>query len=541
MNILSKNSPLEESIAAMEAVLEKLSLEVVYSTEKHPLSHCYSVNLASKYAPNTIYSNGKGALSLSSKASALGEYIERLQTNHFFSDFYVPELPFYPDEVVFEVGGEYLTPELLAFYNPNDEWSEEDLIDFNSDNDEKIVALPFIDMGSGEKVYFPHNILANLYASNGLATGNTPKEAQVQAMSEICERYVKIEVIKRGYALPEYPETVLKNFPKVLEDIRALQEAGYILKVLDASFGGKFPVCAISLINPKTHTLFVSFGSHPILEVALERTMTELMQGRDLSRLDDFEIPTFDRSIVEESLNIESHFIDSNGKMGFDFLSSKKTFVYASWGYSGNNTDDEFEYLMALFNDMDKRVYLREYAYLGVYSCQMIVPGVSEIYPVEDMVYNNKNTGKRYREMILHFDEFDPEEILDEVYSLSDALNVEKFIGVLFEENFTMGQLKAQLHLLLGNYEEASAILTYEQGSMSNLLVELMAMERQGLSVELYMEAFCDLYTAERFQKAQEILEGSAYLINRTLSREYTYMLSMAHQLHEVKERYYGS
>jgi len=58
-------------------------------------------------------------------------------------------------------------------------------------------------------------------------------------------------------------------------------------------------------INPKNSTLFVSFGAHPILEVSLERTMTELMQGRDLNNLDSFEIPTFDMDMVSDYFNIE--------------------------------------------------------------------------------------------------------------------------------------------------------------------------------------------------------------------------------------------
>lgn len=51
----------------------------------------------------------------------------------------------------------------------------------------------------------------------------------------------------------------------------------------------------------------------------LERTMTELMQGRDLENLDAFEVPTFDMGLVSDSSNLESHFIDSNGKLGFGF------------------------------------------------------------------------------------------------------------------------------------------------------------------------------------------------------------------------------
>ena len=241
-----------------------------------------------------------------------------------------------------------------------------------------------------------------------MATGNTSLEAQVQALSEIFERYAKMEIIKNGYALPSFSQEVVESFPRVHKDVEALRTLGYIVEVLDASLGGKFPVTAISFINPKTSTLFVSFGAHPILEVSLERTMTELMQGRLLEDLDGFETPTFDMSMVADSFNLESHFVDSNGKLGFGFLSSTKSFELAQFSYTGNSSKDEYAFLIDILNNMNKEIYLREYDYLGFYSCQIIVPDMSEVYPIEDLIYNNKNNGKLIRDMVLNFKEYNP-------------------------------------------------------------------------------------------------------------------------------------
>ena len=91
MNLLSKNAPLEESILKMRSVLESVGCKTTLSEQKHPLQNCYSVNLSSLEAPSHIYSNGKGISTDASLASAFGEYIERLQTNNFFSDFYLPK------------------------------------------------------------------------------------------------------------------------------------------------------------------------------------------------------------------------------------------------------------------------------------------------------------------------------------------------------------------------------------------------------------------------------------------------------------------
>lgn len=539
MNLLSKNSPLEESIAKMKNILKDVGCEASFSQEKHPLENCFSVNLASNEAPNHIYSNGKGVISDASIASAYGEYIERLQTNNFFIDFHLPNRKYYPDEIAFDFDGDYLNPELKKIYNPNNELEAKDLIDFNSDYMDKIVALPFIKQSTNEKTYIPINILSNLFASNGLATGNTANEAKVQALSEIFERHVKIKIIKEGLSLPKFPDEIIKSFPKVYKDAQTLRDLGYIIEVLDASLGGIFPVTAISLINPKNSTLFVSFGAHPILEVSLERTMTELMQGRDLDNLDAFEIPTFDMELVSDYFNIEAHFIDSNGKLGFPFLCAKKSFEYSPWKYTGVGSDEEYAFLIDILNSQNKEIYLREYTYLDFYSCQMIVPDFSEVYPIDDMVYNNKNNGKLIRDMILNFEKYDINDILDEIDSLDNSLNIQLYIGVIFEENFTMGDFKAQMLLLLEEYDDALEILEFGNNKLGHLVAQLIRMQNDELDWEDYETALNNVYGKEKIQKAVNILEGKEFLINRTLHKHYNNMLSMFDKLEVKKLAYY--
>ncbi|OHE07595.1 MAG: hypothetical protein A2513_00400 [Sulfurimonas sp. RIFOXYD12_FULL_33_39] len=538
MNILSKTASLEDSIVKMKAVLADVGCKTTFSQEKHPLQNCYSLNLCSVEAPSHIYSNGKGVLSDASIASALGEYIERLQTNNFFSDFYLPKRKQFPDEAVFDFGGDYLDGELFSIYDPHGELSDEDLVDYNSDNIDKIVSLPFKRFSDGKSVYFPQNILSNLYVSNGLAAGNTPKEAQVQALSEIYERYAKIQIIKNGYALPQFPTEILTSFEKVSSDVVALRERGYIVEVLDASLGGRFPVTAISLINPKNSTLFVSFGAHPILEVSLERTMTELMQGRDLDNLDSFEVPTFDMSIVADSFNLESHFVDSNGKLGFGFLSSKKSFEFAPWRYGGSGIDDEFDFLTNIAKEMDKEIYMREYDYLGFYSCQILIPSVSEVYPIEDLTYNNKNSGKLIREMVLNFSDFDMEDILDEVASLDNSLSMDKYIGVIFQNNFTMAEFKAQLYLLLDDTDEAVELLEFGENKLGHVVAELIHMDKAELDFEEYRDALYAIFTKERVDKAVRILKKEEFFVDITLHNNYYNMLAMYDRLESKKREY---
>jgi ribosomal protein S12 methylthiotransferase accessory factor len=395
--------------------------------------------------------------------------------------------------------------------------------------------LPFVGHFSQEKTYIPINILSNLYVSNGLATGNSAKEAQVQALSEIFERHAKIEIIKEGYALPKIPDTVIQTFTRVHDDIKSLKAHGYIIEVLDASLDGMFPVTAISLINPKNNTLFVSFGAHPILEVCLERTLTELMQGRDLSNLDAFETPTFDMSIVADSFNIEAHFIDSNGKIGFPFLSAKKSFEYTPWKYEGQNTQDEHEFLLEIVKRLNKKIYLREYTYLGFYSCQMIVPNFSEVYPIEDMVYNNKNSGKLIRDMVLNFQNYEPNEILQTIETLDDGLNVELYIGVIFEDKFSLGEFKAQLLIHEGLYEEAIDVLQNQNNKVGHIVAQLLRLNLGEYDWEAYEEALENIYGKQALQKAIDVIEQKALLISLNLHSHYYNMLELFDKLETKK------
>lgn len=523
----------------MRAVLSAMDCRPVFSKEIQPLKYCYSVNITSIEAPNHIYANGKGSETKAATASGLGEYIERLQTNNFFSDFYLPKRQFYPDEARFEFGQNYLSPELLHFYDPEGHLVANDLVDFNTDR-EDITCLPFISQTSDETIYFPVNILNNLYVSNGLASGNSPKEAQVQALSEILERYVKMEIIKKGYSLPEIPAAIIHTL-KLRHDISELEQRGFIIKVLDASLGGTFPVTAISLIHPENGGIFVSFGAHPILEVALERTMTELMQGRGIDTLNIFDPPTFDMDEVASSYNLEAHFIDSNGKVSFAFLGALKDFSYTPWNYAGQGCADEYLFLSDIISRMHKDIYLREYTFLDFYSCQILVPGVSEIYPASDLLYSNRNMGKWLRPMVLFFQKYPPQKIIEMVEDLDDNLNMEHYIGVIFKEPFTMLEFKAQLFLLQKDEESALAFLSFSEKPLPRVLAELLQMTAHGLQFQDHADGMYAVFGHELVQRGCRILELEEYLIDVTLHDQYHEMLNLYDRLAVKKENISGT
>jgi len=204
-----------------------------------------------------------------------------------------------------------------------------------------------------EVVYFPSNLIENLYLSNGMSAGNTLAEAQVQCLSEIFERAVKREIIEGEFALPDVPAEVLAKYPGILAGIQGLEAQGFPVLVKDASLGGEFPVVCVTLMNPRPGGVFASFGAHPSLEVALERSLTELLQGRSFEGLNDLPQPTFEGQAVTEPNNFVEHFIDSSGVVSWRFFSSQSDYEFVEWDFSGEGEDSNAQEAATLFGILE--------------------------------------------------------------------------------------------------------------------------------------------------------------------------------------------
>ncbi|WP_445157270.1 OsmC domain/YcaO domain-containing protein [Halomonas sp. E14] len=474
--IEGKDLPLEQTIANMSAMLAELGMKIEIASWRNIVPHVWSLHIRDAASP-MCFTNGKGATKESALCSALGEFIERLSCNFFYNDqFFGEEIAnsafvHYPNEEWFKPGPNDELPEGILddttreIYDPEGELRGSHLIDTNSGKRERgIVALPFVRQSDGETVYFPSNLIENLYLSNGMSAGNTLPEAQVQCLSEIFERAVKREILEQELALPDVPMEVLERYPGILEGIQALEAQGYPVLVKDASLGGQFPVMCVTLMNPRTGGVFASFGAHPSFEVALERSLTELLQGRSFEGLNDFLPPTFNSQAVSEPNNFVEHFIDSSGLVSWRFFSAKSEFEFADWDFSGTN-DEEAATLFGILEELGLEAYMAVHEDLGAPVCRILVPGYSEVYPVEDLIWDNTNMALDYREDILNLHALSDEQLAGllerlEESQLDEHMDIITLIGIEFDENTVWGQLtilelKLLIHLALGQHEEA--------------------------------------------------------------------------------------
>ena len=340
--ILGKDLPLEQTIANMTQILADLGMKIEVASWRNIVPHVWSLHIRDAASP-MCFTNGKGATKESALCSALGEFIERLNCNFFYNDQFFgeeianAEFVHYPNEKWFKPGADDALPADILddytreIYDPEGELRGSHLIDTNSGNIERgICSIPYTRHSDGETVYFPSNLIENLFLSNGMSAGNNLFEAKVQCLSEIFERAVKKQIIEQEIVLPDVPESVLAKFPGIVEGIKGLEEQGFPVVVKDASLGGQFPVMCVTLMNPKTGGVFASFGAHPSFEVALERSLTELLQGRSFEGLNDVPKPTFNSMAVSEPENFVEHFIDSTGVISWRFSVLNTTMILLS-------------------------------------------------------------------------------------------------------------------------------------------------------------------------------------------------------------------
>jgi ribosomal protein S12 methylthiotransferase accessory factor len=549
--ILGKDLPLEQTIANMSAVLANLGMKIEIASWRNIVPNVWSLHIRDAHSP-MCFTNGKGATKESALASALGEFIERINCNHFYAGTYWGEeignatFVHYPNERWFKPGKkDALPPEILdahclPIFDPDGELRGSHLYDTNSGNTERgICSLPFVRQSDGEVVYFPSNLVENLYVSNGMSAGNTLVEAQVQCLSEIFERAVKREILEGEIALPDVPQEVLAKYPGIVAGIQGLEKQGFPILVKDASLGGKYPVMCVTLMNPRTGGVFASFGAHPSFEVALERSLTELMQGRSFEGLNDFPQPTFMSNAVTEPYNFVEHFIDSSGVVSWRFFSAKADVEFVEWDFSGkgeNPNAEEVATLFGILKDMGKEAYVAVYDQLGAIACRILVPGYSEIYPVEDLIWDNTNKSLLFREDVLNLHRLDDdalEDLLDRLNNneLDEYTDIATLIGVEFDDNTEWGkltvlELKLLIHLALQQFEDAQeqvgAFLQYNDNTVErklfyqalNLVLEVLLDDE--LDIENYAFNFRRMYGDARMDAVMGSVDGSVRFFGLT-------------------------
>jgi ribosomal protein S12 methylthiotransferase accessory factor len=266
--------------------------------------------------------------------------------------------------------------------------------------------------------------------------------------------------------------------------------------------------------------------------VALERSLTELMQGRSFEGLNDLPRPTFASEAVTEPYNFVEHFIDSSGVVSWRFFSAKADYDFVEWDFtaSGENANaEEAATLFGILKEMGKEVYTASYDQLGATACRILVPGYSEVYPVEDLIWDNTNKALLFRADILNLHQLNDDQLealLDRLENneLDEYGDIATLIGIEFDENTVWGQLtvlelRLLINLALEQLEEAhelvGAFLQYNDNTVERglfyqaLNVVLEVALDDDMELDDYALNFRRMFGDERMDAVLGSVDGS--------------------------------
>ncbi len=402
----------EETVKKLKGLLEKLGIEVVEKWSNESSVGTYSLRVCIK--GTDIGQNGKGMTKEFAMASGYAEFFERMQNGMFRFRMEKPttEIPFVnaPDEKHLTVKEALNIDETgkiknsffenIVKQNGKENSIAEEQAQFikkilneksNLVEKEEYNYLPYYSVKNKDLEYVPDRLFSYLFDTNGMCAGNSKEEALIEGLSEILERYVGVKIFKEKVTLPEIPNTYIEKFPKVKKMVDKLkQSTEYYFRLVDCSFGGKYPVAGLYIIEKNTGKFGFKMGAHPDYGIAMERCFTEAAQGRDIYEY--AETCLFDFYSGEDSKNRNlSEFIFSDlTAVPFQVIGEKSDFEFTEMpDVSELDNKTLLKKLVGIILEEGKDILVRDVSTLGFPAFSIAIPGMSEISFDPDATYFN--------------------------------------------------------------------------------------------------------------------------------------------------------
>lgn len=276
---LRKDKAMSSTIDTIKRLLAQVGIKTHITFQANPISFVYSCRVEIQGLPG-VGTNGKGTTEIAALASAYSELMERLQNRILMEPLYTA---FYNEN------GLERFPLWQELMKQTEDYLKDsvgvrkklgDAVNFMSKGEQDI---PFVNILTGEKIYLNDRILTHFLGSNGMCAGNTYEEALSQGFCEIMERHVLQNLYSRNITdkdISVIPRCCYRQY-KIYDLIQEIEDMGYICRVLNCSLGGKFPVAGFLIVKPDSLRGKFALGCDYDLEIALQRCVTELFQGKN--------------------------------------------------------------------------------------------------------------------------------------------------------------------------------------------------------------------------------------------------------------------
>lgn len=394
------------TVEKIKKILAHHGIQTVERWGDSGVPYCYSLRVS--VMGTAFGTNGKGVTKELALASGYGELMERLQLGWIFKEDQQKE-----NELLVDASSVIPIPQ-TELLERNGKWYSlfaDGLFRFSGETltGEQILAqyanaqgmvntIPYYCVNRRTQEFLPVDIKKTVYSTNGCAAGNTTEEALVQAISEIVERNYQLRILEQGIAVPDVPEEVLQTFTVSYQIITFLRENGFQVSVKDCSLGDKFPVICVCLVDTSSGKYHTHFGAAPKLEIAVERTLTECFQGRTRERVCEFE--NFCNQ-AEDALKREYLVQDlvkgTSERAPTFFLADNTKPFNDKVGFVGTDNRELLKECFAFFTEKGYDILVRDGASLGFPTCQVIIPGYSEVFPYR---FSAKQNELRFRSSV---------------------------------------------------------------------------------------------------------------------------------------------
>lgn len=384
-----------QTVETIRGILKTVGIELEETWYDSGIDNCWSLRCNIKGAKEPT-ANGKGITKDFARASAYGEFMERLQSGLFFYKLqsierddamnlhtYAPDKRYMTLQELIE-NGEWMDHLIATYGKGLTRQSIAEQCKMYACTDDRILTIPFYSLFEDKYVYLPVGFAEHMYSANGCCVGNSKAEAWVHALSEIMERKGNISTLVSGTSAPEIPESVLQTFPtvkKILDKMRSYPNLD--IKVFDFSSGLHFPVICTRIVNKENQRYIINTGADPVLEIAIQRTLTEIMQGRNIERITASGNTQILNRITDYPLvhNVLNLLETGNGMFAADFFAEELTCDKPCSSFedrSGKTNEELLSIVLSYYRTLGKPVYVRNYSFLNFHCYKFIVPGFSE-------------------------------------------------------------------------------------------------------------------------------------------------------------------
>lgn len=372
-NVLVHKYDLDETINNLKNILNSNNIEINES-EINDNFGLYSLNIKVKSC-NKLSANGKGISVKHAKASAYAELLERLQNNCNFYDLESHEFKLKRSDE------KHLEFNKLTFETKN-------LIRNHIIPNENILPkevfslLPFFNVRSQKFVEIPHRQVFFTCGSNGMCSGNTVYEAITHGICEIYERHILKKFYNEKLKFREIPYSILKGKEKNAVD--EIKKNGFNLTIYDMTDEGVFPVYAVTL--EKDGKGIINFGSSPNYYIAIQRCLTEIVQGfKAENEYDHYLVKLYkSENLTNKEKNkilldafrkgtsyskeyIENNLLEFNPDYLEKFMEKDLT------------TKDTCKKMIEIALNLKYDIYIRDVSFMKFPSYYVYIPGLSEV------------------------------------------------------------------------------------------------------------------------------------------------------------------